>query len=177
MYPAAAGQFANTVCEIYGEIQSNILQKKQLAHQVSSLGGQIGSQLISSAVSRNLVNHLTKNRTHVKPDVREKVVVKVLTATTQTRVRRLQCLQLPVRTDLHDGDSCLSVSVQDGVKNRCRTSPPWQQAGVNVEYPAVLQQSAFTISVSEGTDLQVDSMLITYIVQLRVSLTLESILM
>lgn len=48
-------------------------------------------------------------------------------------------------TDLHDTDSCLSVSMQDGVKNRCRTSPPWQQAGVNVEYPAVSGHIVFTI--------------------------------
>lgn len=51
--------------------------------------------------------------------------------------RSLQCFRLPMGTDLHDTDSCLNVSMQDGVKNGCRTSPPWQQAGMNVEYPTV----------------------------------------
>lgn len=64
----------------------------------------------------------------------------------------MQCFQLPMRTDLHDTDSCLSVSMQDGVKNRCRTSPPWQQAGVNVEYPAVQVNIAFTICIYEVFD-------------------------
>lgn len=66
----------------------------------------------------------------------EKVDVKVFTATTATTEGRLQCFQPPVGADLHDTDSSLSVSSQDGVKYRGRTSPPRQQAGVDVENPA-----------------------------------------
>lgn len=38
----------------------------------------------------------------------------------------------PVRADLHDGDSRHSVTMNDGVEDGCWTSPPWQQAGVNI---------------------------------------------
>lgn len=94
--------------------------------------------------------------------------------------------ELPMRTDLHDTDSCLSVSIQDGVKNRCRTSPPRQQAGVNVEYPAVQGQIALTICISNISKVldritfaffKAYSMPITDIVQLVVTLTLKSLFM
>lgn len=41
-----------------------------------------------------------------------------------------------MRTDLHDGDSRHSVAVHDGVKDGRWTTPPGQQAGVDVQDPA-----------------------------------------
>lgn len=49
-------------------------------------------------------------------------------------------LCIPVRTDLDDGDSCHSVTMHDGVEDRSWTSPPWQQARVNVQNPAAMEE-------------------------------------
>lgn len=41
-----------------------------------------------------------------------------------------------MRADLDDGDSCHSVTVQNGVEDGRWASPPGQQAGVNIQNPA-----------------------------------------
>lgn len=47
---------------------------------------------------------------------------------------------LPVRADLDDSDPCHSVTVHYGVEDGCRTSPPGQQAGVNIQNPAATKE-------------------------------------
>lgn len=60
----------------------------------------------------------------------------------RTRYKRASCeinnghVCEPVRADLHDGDSCHRVSSQDGVKDGCWTTPPGQQAGVDIQHAA-----------------------------------------
>ena len=45
-----------------------------------------------------------------------------------------------MREDLDDGDSCHSVTMHDCVEDGCWTSPPWQQAGVNIQNPAATKE-------------------------------------
>lgn len=47
---------------------------------------------------------------------------------------------LPVRADLDDRDPCHSVTMHYGVEDGCRTPPPRQQAGVNIQNPAATKE-------------------------------------
>lgn len=49
--------------------------------------------------------------------------------------------RLPVRANPDDGDSCHAVTMHDGVENRRWASPPWQQAGVNIQNPAEMKET------------------------------------
>lgn len=46
----------------------------------------------------------------------------------------------PPRPNLHDGNSSDFVSMQYCVKNRCRSTPPRQEARVHVEDPTEIKQ-------------------------------------
>lgn len=59
-------------------------------------------------------------------------------------LRFLLCI--PVRTDLHDGDSRHCVTMHDGVEDGCWTSPPRQQARVNVQNAAAQTHRQFKMS-------------------------------
>lgn len=55
-------------------------------------------------------------------------------------------LHLPVRADLDDGDSCLCVTMENGVKYWRWTSPPREQAGVNIQNPTAMTQHVHTLT-------------------------------